>query len=196
MRVFIAILVLIFSLQSLSKADDISEFQIEGISVGDSLLDYFSEEEINNAETHQYRNSSKYPNTKFLIIRLQANINLKQYEQLQFVILNNDKKKIIHAVEGFIYYEKNINQCSKFKDKIVTELTNYVNDENVNIYNHKAKHGQDKSGKSTVEDTIFVFTSGAVFRVMCTDWSKKMQFKDELRVVINSVKFSNYMRSL
>ena len=30
-----------------SKADDIQDFQIEGISVGDSLLDYFSEEEIN-----------------------------------------------------------------------------------------------------------------------------------------------------
>ena len=196
MRAFIIVLVLIFSLQSWTKADDIKDFEIEGMSIGDSLLDYFSEEEINNAKKHQYRNSSKYPNTKFLIVSLQAYINLKQYEKLQFVILKNDKKKIIHAVEGFIYYEKNINQCSKFKDKIVTELTNYVNDKNVNIYDNKSKHGQDKSGKSTVEDTIFSFTSGAVFRVMCTDWSKKMKFKDELRVVINSVKFSNYLRSL
>ena len=46
MRVFIAVLVLIFSLQSWTKADDISDFEIEGISIGDSLLDYFSEEEI------------------------------------------------------------------------------------------------------------------------------------------------------
>ena len=29
-----------------SQADDISEFEIEGMSIGDSLLDYFSEEEI------------------------------------------------------------------------------------------------------------------------------------------------------
>ena len=43
---------------------------------------------------------------------------------------------------------------------------------------------------------VIAFSSGAVFRVMCTDWSKKMKFKDELRVVINSVKFSNYLRSL
>ena len=46
MRVFIAVLVLIFSLQSWTKADDISEFEIEGMSIGDSLLDHFSEEEI------------------------------------------------------------------------------------------------------------------------------------------------------
>ena len=29
-----------------SYADDISDFEIEGISVGDSLLDHFSKEEI------------------------------------------------------------------------------------------------------------------------------------------------------
>ena len=44
------ILVLLFSLFFLSSpyvfADDISDFQIEGISVGDSLLDYMTEDEI------------------------------------------------------------------------------------------------------------------------------------------------------
>ena len=46
MRVFLTVFILIFSLQSWAKADDIRDFQIEGISIGDSLLDYFSEEEI------------------------------------------------------------------------------------------------------------------------------------------------------
>ena len=35
-----------FSFSALSFADDISDLKIEGISIGDSLLDYFSEEEI------------------------------------------------------------------------------------------------------------------------------------------------------
>ena len=46
MRVFIVVLVLIFSLQSWTRADDIRDFEIEGMSLGDSLLDYFTEEEI------------------------------------------------------------------------------------------------------------------------------------------------------
>ena len=50
MRVFIAVLVLIFSLQTPSQADDIRDFQIEGMSVGDSLLDHFTEEEINKVD--------------------------------------------------------------------------------------------------------------------------------------------------
>jgi hypothetical protein len=42
MRVFLAILFFIFSFQSLTKADDINEFEIEGISIGDSLLQHFA----------------------------------------------------------------------------------------------------------------------------------------------------------
>ena len=49
MRVFITVLVLIFCFQSLTKADDISDFEIEGMSIGDSLLDYFTEREINKS---------------------------------------------------------------------------------------------------------------------------------------------------
>ena len=44
------LLVLLFSLFFLSSppvfADDISDFKIEGISIGDSLLDYMTEDEI------------------------------------------------------------------------------------------------------------------------------------------------------
>ena len=38
MRKFLLILILILSFQSWTKADDLSDFQIEGISIGDSLL--------------------------------------------------------------------------------------------------------------------------------------------------------------
>ena len=54
MRVFIAVLVLILSLQSWTKADDISEFEIEGMSVGDSALDYFSEEYLLSTKTYSW----------------------------------------------------------------------------------------------------------------------------------------------
>ena len=46
MKVFISILILIFSFQSLTKADDIKDFEIEGMSVGDSLLDFFDQKKI------------------------------------------------------------------------------------------------------------------------------------------------------
>ena len=41
MKRLLLILILTFSFQSLTKADDIRDFEIEGMSIGDSLLDYF-----------------------------------------------------------------------------------------------------------------------------------------------------------
>ena len=46
MKKFLGFLfVLIFS-TNISLADDISDFQIEGMSIGDSALDHFTEEQI------------------------------------------------------------------------------------------------------------------------------------------------------
>ena len=57
------LLVLLFSLFFLSSlsvfADDISDFQIEGMSIGDSLLDYMTEDEILE-EIERNKNSFYY----------------------------------------------------------------------------------------------------------------------------------------
>ena len=52
MRVFIAVLALIFSFQSLTKADDIRDFEIEGLSIGDTLLQFATKEEIDLSENN------------------------------------------------------------------------------------------------------------------------------------------------
>jgi len=46
MRLFLSILILILNLQSWVKADDVSDFEIEGMSIGDSLLNYMTKKEI------------------------------------------------------------------------------------------------------------------------------------------------------
>ena len=46
MKKLLAIIILSLCFITPSQADDIRDFQIEGMSVGDSLLDYFSEKEI------------------------------------------------------------------------------------------------------------------------------------------------------
>ena len=49
MRIFLSVLILIFSIQSWTKADDIRNFQIDGMSVGDSLLNYYNEKKLKNS---------------------------------------------------------------------------------------------------------------------------------------------------
>ena len=41
-------IIIIFSLQLWAKADDIRDFEIEGMSIGDSLLNFMSNDEILN----------------------------------------------------------------------------------------------------------------------------------------------------
>ena len=68
--------VLILVFQSWTKADDIKDFEIEGMSIGDSLLDYMSKDEIiefdkfyEAEDYHQdyYRLNKSNPYCKFVI---------------------------------------------------------------------------------------------------------------------------------
>ena len=49
MRIILSLLIIIFSVQPWTKADDIRDFEIEGMSIGDSLLNFMNEIEISNS---------------------------------------------------------------------------------------------------------------------------------------------------
>lgn len=73
MRKLLLILILTFSFQSWTKAEDIRDFQIEGMSVGDSLLDFYSHNEIKDSIelTGNY-----YKDNKFLVIILKSKFKI------------------------------------------------------------------------------------------------------------------------
>jgi hypothetical protein len=118
MRLFISVLVLIFSFQSLVKADDIRDFQIEGMSIGDSFLDFMNESEIKNKSSEIYYYKSRkyvyyfYPSLDFL----------KTYDGIQITIKGNDKDYKIHGLDGVINFKNDINSCHKKQNEIKKEL--------------------------------------------------------------------------
>ena len=71
-----------------SHANDIREFQIEGMSIGDSLLDYFSIEEIKSS-----KQNIQYPKDKFIVYQLGALKSLDTYD-----LLNVSVKKIVKNI--------------------------------------------------------------------------------------------------
>ena len=194
MRVFIAVLVLIFSFQSWTKADDIRDFEIEGMSIGDSLLDYFSEEEINSQNKHEYPSSKK-----FLWLSFHYKKNFKIYDVVQFHIKSNDNKYIIYSVAGTNRYDKNIEGCYKEMDEVVAEISQLFKDLKKNDPGIQI-HGCDKSGKSKFKSVYFYFKSGDVIAVACTDWSEKIEKEkkewwDHLRVSLDSKEFTVWLRN-
>ena len=61
MKKILAILILILTLQTPSWADDIRDFQIEGMSIGDSALNFFSESDIKKNSQNYYKNKKFTP---------------------------------------------------------------------------------------------------------------------------------------
>ena len=63
MKRLLLILILIFSFQSFTKADDVRDFEIEGMSIGDNLFDFISNEEFEDnkkgSKIHFHKNKKK-----------------------------------------------------------------------------------------------------------------------------------------
>ena len=189
MRIFISILIIIFIFQSHIKADDISEFQIEGMSIGDSLLDYFSKNTIeNNAQEDQL------PNDKYIIRSFWKLENFKKYELVNVMHLKNDKKYIIEGITGLVRYDNAINQCLKQKD--IIEIQFDAEFKNAKKVSGQLKKNFDKSGNSIGYVTEYTLKDGSVVQIACDDWSEEMSnngYSDSLTVSMNSYDFGNFI---
>ena len=194
MKKFLAILILILTFQTSSQADDIRDFQIEGMSVGDSLLDYFSEDTIKSKKEFL-----SYKNQDYFSVMFYKNPKFEVYDSVQFHIKKNDKSYKISTIAGLIYFRKNINNCHNKKNEIVSELNNFFSDNLRKKYDYEYKYiNQDKSGKSISNITVFELNTDDNVRVMCDNWSEKMEAKnywDALRITIEPKKFSLWMKN-
>ena len=112
MKKIIIILLFLLNLQSLSRADDISDFEIEGMSIGDSLLDIFSKKEIDSIEPTYYPNSKKFHDVPVI------SSQFKNYDQITFGLKKNDERYIIYSLAGQLYFENDFDNCIKKKKKL------------------------------------------------------------------------------
>ena len=101
MKKLLGILVLGLLLITPSKADDISDFEIEGISIGDSFLDHFSEAKITSNKKNWFKNN-KYT----LVGSLKPG---EIYDIVQLAFKTNDAKKKIAGIEAIVFYKNDIN---------------------------------------------------------------------------------------
>ena len=93
MNKLLLIIILTISFQTWTKADDIRDFEIEGISIGDSALNHFTKDLIN-------KNTFDYYNDKtFTPVQMPTLAFYKQYDYVDFDFKTNDKKYIIQNIQ-------------------------------------------------------------------------------------------------
>ena len=120
MKRLLLILILTFSFQTPSLADDIRDFEIEGISVGDSLLEFFDELDLTVQIIKDYPKNIYPGSKKFHGLRI--NKKLGEYDHFSVMLKKNDEKYIIHSLRGKKVFDNNIEGCKKYKKKVVDNL--------------------------------------------------------------------------
>ncbi len=189
MKKLLAIIILSLCFITPTHANDIRDFQIEEFSVGDSLLDYFKESEIKKGIVPFKK--TNYKDNSFSLVGITKNAEV--YDRTQFHIKKDDPKYIIYNITGKILYRKNINECYEDMKTLVSDVENLNIDTTKNEY--KKNHSADKTGNSKNTTVQFNFSSGDVIKISCYDWSKKMKYTDNLRLIINTSEFSTWLNT-
>ena len=186
-KVVLTFIILNISFQSLTTANDsISDFQIEGMSIGESALDFYSRVEILKG-TKQYFKSDRYT-----IVEIKK--NLKLYDLLQFTFLTNDKTKDITSLSGIVYYRENIKNCYDEIDNIyrdVKQIFPNFRDDGKLTY----KHSADKSGKSSITDYVLISNNKDEIQIGCTDFSKIHGGDDHLNIAIKTLGYRKFLQN-
>ncbi len=185
MRIFLTVLILIFGFQSLTKSDDINDFKIEGISLGNSLLNFFDQNEIIRSKRNFYKDD------KFLVSLLPTLDNDTMYEYIQVHYKRNDKKFSVYGIDGMI--DVDIQECLKMQKKIVNEISSMfskLKTEGPYTYEHSA----DVTGKSTTKHYEWRFDDARI-EVVCYDFVKPMKYPDGLNVAIQSNELQKWLNT-
>ena len=190
-KVVLTFIILNISFQSLTTANDsISDFQIEGMSIGDSALDYFTETVIlkNNIDQGTERKFNRV-----LILSVKDDQyrsivkKLRMYDGMHIYIDPKDSDYKIHGIEAMLNFENKISKCISKKSKIEIELEELFKDSKKK--SQTINHPGDSTNKSIVYETVLAIDPKSKFfelRLQCFDWSKKMGHIDHLRIAILS----------
>ena len=177
MKQILAIIVLSLCFITPSQADDINDFEIDGMSIGDSLLEYFSESKITSLSKLFYPSSDKFYGISFYINKSD------NFDAYSFSLKKNDEKYIIYDLGGIKEFPNDLESCKSLKDTIVESFEPSAKNFKYEEYEYVYK--KIGSGKSISYISSYKSSSGAV-RVYCTDWSKATE----------EMKSTNYIDSL
>ena len=188
MKKLLAILVLILTLQTPSLADDIRDFQIEGMSIDDNALNYFSEEKINNGVKYFYKNN-KFQSTTMPV-------NSDSYDKIDFIFKPKDKKYKIYGIRGSKLFN-NIKDCKMEYNKAVKELSEmFKNSKKVDA--GERSYSQDTTGKSKIYNVYFWLKSGGFIEVSCFNMTEEFAKQNNwdnnnLTIGISTKEFSDFL---
>ena len=176
------LLVLLYSIFFLSSpsifAEGISDFEIEGMSIGDSLLDIYTEKKIIDSKRNYFETERQY-----YVIAISD--YLETYDVVEIYLETNDKRFEIKTITGK-FVIKNQKQCLDMKDDLTLDTKKLL--KNKQHSDSVIPHIFDNSGKSKQHISHFNINGYLTHvRVECVFWSEQIKndynYEDTLNVV-------------
>ena len=159
MKRLLLILILTLSFQTLTKADDIRDFEIEGMSIGDSLLDYYNLNEIKEqTDEDLYAGTNK----KFSAVNIYG-VKSDLFMGLQIHHKTNDKKFKIYGIDGIFAFDEDSNYCNKKRSIILDDISDIFS----SLKKLEEENVQMASERGYMDRTQFFFKNEDFIDVVC-----------------------------
>ena len=175
-------------------ANDIEEFEIEGISIGDSLLDHLSKEEI-ITEIEINKPEYNYLTDEFGEVYLRGNFDT--YDRLSFLVKPKDKHYAIYSIAGGISYDDKLEECFAKQKEIEKEFSSMY--KNAKKRKYSLKLTLDPTGESVTHNIKFTFDSGDYIEINCTKYKKSLKiennWEDSLQVAIGTKEIMHWFNN-
>ena len=173
-----------FFLSNIGNTNSITAHDIAGLFIGDSALNFTSEEKIKANKKNWYKNKEITP--------VSIAINNPDYDVMSFSYRTNDPSYKVLEMTGTKLYLTNFQECLKRKDKTVKNHDMAISSELKKSFD--APLPQDSSGKSKSYNTKYTFDNGDIIFIACYDWSEETGKGDHFRYGILSNEFAKWVR--
>ena len=208
MKKLLGIVFLVLLLSTSAHSDNIKDFMIENISIGDSALDYFNQSQIENSELDWHNYSYKEYSTSLLSGK-------GIYDWFKISYKSDDDNFIIEGIVGIVVKKKYEDiQCNNELDNAALNILElYKNIKQRKKKSYKVAYNPRKifqepsqSGKSIATSISFDFKDGGKIILSCYDMDKATnqidspikdinQF-DTFRIDIRSKILLNYLEKV
>ena len=189
MKKLFLIIFIFFATNSHSIAVSIKDFEIEGLSILDTLTTFISKERIlieKNSSTDLYKSDDFYSVTFFK----NDGFNLKNFDEIQFHLEKNDNLFKIQALTGAKHISdkskclKEFNNAEKGLDKLFKDAKK----RRKNNYEHTSKKG------FIYTHVVYDLNDGKI-SLKCDTWDKDTGINDSLVFDIYTKKMLDWLNT-
>ena len=189
MKKLLIFILILLSISFLAKAENVTDFQIEGMSVGDSLLKYYTEkqilEKINSSHTFFY-------NKDYMSISLSYKTGkFKNYDDVGVILKQKDKQYKIYSLEGTLVEDGTKESCYKKQNSIANDIKKIIDPKYVKNEWFVEKKRLDPGEKSIRYLDFISSNNRRPFSVVCYEYKNRKY--TTLYVAVDSEEFDKYL---